>query len=63
MVDGIFSSEVMIGKRVVDGITFFSSDLEDNGITEIENMELYFTVFETDDWDTIVDTDIISLEF
>lgn len=63
MVYGIFSSDVTVGKRAVDSITFMSSELEENGITEIQDVELSFHIFETDGWNTIVDTDAIQLAF
>ena len=63
MVDTIFSSDVLMGKRVVDTITFLSSDLEENGITSIEDVELSFHIFDSAGWDTVVDTDPITLTF
>lgn len=63
MVSAVFSSEVCAGKRAVDSITFLSSDLEDNGITEIKDIELSFHIFESGGWDTIVDTDTIAITF
>lgn len=63
MVDAMFSCDVLSGKHAVDGITFLSSDLEENEITEIENIELSFHIFETTGWDTIVDTDTVSITF
>lgn len=63
MVDPMFSCDVVAGKRAVDTITFMESDLEENGITAIEEVELYFHIFETDGWDTIVDTDIVNIVF
>ncbi len=63
MVDAIFSSEVEDGKRAVDAITFLTTDLEENAITGIENIELSFHIFDSDDWETIVDTDVVTLSF
>ena len=63
MVDAIFSADVVMGKRAVDGITFLSSELEENEITSIENVELSFHIFDSDSWDTIVDTDVIPMTF
>lgn len=63
MVDAMFSSDVMSGKHAVDTITFLSSDLEENEITEIENIELSFHIFETTSWDTIVDTNTVTITF
>lgn len=63
MVESIFSSEVLVGKHAVDAITFLSSELEENGIEKIENVELSFHVFDTDSWDTIVDTPTVTISF
>ena len=63
MVDPMFSCEVSAGKRAVDTITFMETDLEENEIASIENVELSFHIFETDGWDTIVDTEIVTINF
>lgn len=63
MVEAVFSCDVVAGKRAVDTITFMESDLEENGITTIENVELSFHVFDFDDWETIVDTEIANITF
>ena len=63
MVDAMFSCDVSKGKRAVDTITFMDSDLEENGITSIEDVELYFHIFDSDEWETIVDTGIININF
>lgn len=63
MVDAIFSSEVAVGKHAVDTITFLSSELEENGITAIEDIELSFHIFDNDTWMTIRDTDVVKLTF
>lgn len=63
MVDALFSTDVMPGKRAVDTITFLSEELEENDITAIEAVELSFTVFDFVGWDTIVDTDTVTISF
>ena len=63
MVDAMFSSDVLVGKHAVDTITFMEFDLEENEITEIENVELSFHVFDYEDWGTIVDTDVVEISF
>lgn len=63
MVDPIFSCDVVSGKRTVDSITFLSSELEENGIADIENIELSFNIFNSDTWNDIADTDVITIEF
>jgi len=63
MVETIFSADVASGKRAIDTITFMETDLEENDITAIENVELFFHIFETDSWDAIVDTDVVKIDF
>ena len=63
MIDPIFSADVCVGKHAVDSITFMSSNLKDNGIDKIEKVELSFHVFTTNGWDTVVDTDPVTITF
>lgn len=63
MAEPIFSSDVLTGKRAVDAITFLSSDLEENEITGFDEVQLSFHIFESAGWNTIVDTDIITMAF
>ena len=63
MIDAAMSEDVLNGKKAVTDITFFSSDLEKNNIETVERVELSFHIFQMDSWDTIVDTEIISLTF
>lgn len=63
MLSPTLSEEVTSGKYSVTGMTFFSSDLEDNSITDITDIETSFHIFDTDTWDTVVDTDIAAIKF
>jgi len=63
MIDGIFSQDVVVGKHALSEVTFLESDLEQNGITNIENAELAFHIFDKESWDTIVDTDVVKITF
>lgn len=63
MVDALFSCDVCVGKRAVDSITFLSSDLEENEIAQIETVELSFHIFDTSAWETIVDTDAVTITY
>lgn len=63
MVDPIFSCDVLSGKRTVDTITFMSSELEENGITDIADIELVFHIFNADSWEDITDTDVVTINF
>lgn len=63
MVEPMFSCDIAAGKKAYDTITFLQSDLEDNDITDIKELELRFTVFNSDTWEDILDTDIITVTF
>lgn len=63
MVDPIFSSDIIPGKKAIDTITFMKSNLEENEITAIEDVELSFHIFDSDSWGNAVDTDIVSISF
>lgn len=63
MVSSVISEEVAIGKHAIAEMTFFSSELEENAITDITDIELSFHVFDTDTWDTIVDTEPITINY
>jgi len=60
MVSPLFSSTVYDGKKAFDEITLLSSDLEENGIESAEDIEMNFHIYDTETYDTIVDTDAIS---
>ena len=63
MVESIMSEEVVAGKKAMSAVQFLSSDLESNSITDITDVELYFTIIDSDSWDTIQDTDVIAISF
>lgn len=63
MVDAMFSSDVMPGKKAIDTITFMESELEANEITKIEDVELSFHIFDSESWSDTIDTDVISITF
>lgn len=61
MVNPSISADVMPGKKIVDSISFMSSELEDNQITDIESIETSFHIFYSDSWENIEDTEPLSL--
>lgn len=63
MVDPSFSCDILPGKVAYSSITFFESDLTDNGITDISELELKLHIFEAESWDTVKETDIIKISF
>lgn len=60
MVSPFFSSTIYDGKKSFDDITIFSSDLEENAIESVEDIELNFHIYDAETYDTIVDTGAIS---
>lgn len=61
MMDPFFSTMVYDGKKSLDEITIFSSDLEENDIESIEEIELKFHIYDTETYDTITDSNPITL--
>ena len=62
MTESLMSADVINGKRAVDGITFYSSSLDENGITDISSTEFSLIILDAD-YNTIAKTDAIALEF
>ena len=60
MTSPIFSTIVYDGKKSIDDITVLSSDLEENGIETVEEVELKFHIYDADSYSTIVDTEPIT---
>ena len=50
MIDPLFAEAVGIGKCSFSSITWFNSDLEDNSITEVENIEFVLRIYDNEDW-------------
>lgn len=62
MVGTMMSADVAAGKKANDSLTFETSGLKECGIENIANMEFYFHIFDSESWDEIVDTDVISID-
>lgn len=60
MVSPLFSSTVYNERMSIDDITIFSSDLEENGIDKISDIELNFHIYDADSYSTIFDSEVIS---
>ena len=60
MMEPLFSTTLYDGKMSIDDITVFSSDLEENGIESIEDVELKFHIYEAETYDTIADSEPIT---
>lgn len=63
MIDPYFYSALLVGKVAFDRVTFFQTDLDDNNITSIESLEFRIHVYDSDTWDTVLDSEVISLTF
>ena len=51
MVDPFWSATVAAGKKAVDTVTFYRSDLEANGIETVSEIEFTLTVSDYDNWE------------
>ena len=60
MMNPLFTTTIYDGKMSVEDITVFSSDLEENGIEKIEDVELKFHIYDADSYDTIAESDVIT---
>lgn len=60
MMNPVFTTSVYDGKMSIDDVTIFTSDLEDNGIETIEEVELKFHIYDADTYTTITDSDAIA---
>ena len=60
MMSPLFSTTVYNGKMSIDDITLLSTDLEENGITSIDEVELKFHIYDAKTYETITDSDVIS---
>jgi len=62
-IDPVFSSEVLSGKRIVDSMTVLQSDIDENEIETITEIELSFVIFDTETFDDIIKSEPITIEF
>ena len=56
MCDPIWAVEVSAGKRAYSSISWMDSSFEENGITEVSEIVLDFSVMDTEDYSTLLDT-------
>lgn len=60
MVTPLFSSTVYDGKKAFDDITLLSTELEENGINSVEDIEVNFHIYDAETYESIADTGAIS---
>lgn len=63
MVEPMFSCDITAGKKAYDTITFLDTDLTENGIENIDELDISFHVFNSESWDTIFDSEEIKVSF
>lgn len=61
MMTPILSCDVAAGKKANDAISFYQTDLDTAGISTLQTIELKFTAFDSESWDTILDSEAITL--
>lgn len=60
MLEPLFSATVYDGKKTLRSITLLSSELETNGITSIEQVELKFKLLNSKTYQTIAESDVVA---
>lgn len=60
MVTPYFSSSIYSGKKAINDISLLSTDLEANGITSVDDVELSLRVYDSDTYEDIISTEAIS---
>jgi hypothetical protein len=55
------SRTILPDKRAVDVVTFYKLDMEEHDIEEIDNVKVSFTIKDTENWETIDSTELISV--
>lgn len=63
MLDPNLYAELLPGKYAVDDMNFWESDLSENEITEITDVEFALHIADSDNWMSTVDSDTITLHF
>lgn len=62
-VDGWFYVDVVSGKKTNEDFEIYSTSLSDNGIENVEKLEFTLHIINSDTYDTIDDSDVITLTF
>ena len=60
MVTPFFSCTVNDGRMALSEITIMSSDLEENDIESVEDIELMFRIINPETYQTIIETEVIN---
>lgn len=62
MIKEIFTPQIAAGKKINDSIRIYTKELDENNIETINNVEFYFHIFNWDDSEDRIDSDLIRLE-
>lgn len=60
MIEPYYVETIYDGKKAIGDVTLFSSELEENGITSIDEVELQFHIYNPDTYQTIADSEPIT---
>lgn len=63
MIDPACSEEVAAGKKMNGDMSWLQMYFDENEIATVATIEFYFTILDGETWDTIVDSDVITLNF
>lgn len=63
MVTAMLSCDVKPGKHAIDTVSFLNSEIKENDIKTVDNVELSFHIFDSNSWKTIVDTSPVRIDF
>lgn len=63
MIEPTFSCDITPGNRAIDGMRFSNSDLEENQIESIDEIELSFHIYDMHGNNTIIDSELITMNF
>lgn len=63
MIDPACSEDVAAGKKMNGDMSWLQMYFDENEITDVETIEFYFHIFDADEWEDIVDSDVITLNF
>ena len=63
MVDATMSEDVIAGRKAMSAVQFLSTDLEENSIEKIIDVELKFNIIDMESFDDIFDSDTISITY
>lgn len=55
-------TELLPGTRAVDKIELFDNELDENGITAIDTVDVAFRINDDEEWGLIAETDVVALE-